>query len=331
MKKILLTIFSLCALTVSAQTLQFHKDGKFKIVQFTDVHWTPGNPNNEASAENMNYILDTEHPDLVIYTGDVISGKPAAEALDAALEPVVKRGIPFAVTWGNHDDEQDMTRRQLFDYIAPKPGNLTQTVEGISGVTNFVLPVLSSDGKKRQAATLYVLDSNAYSQVTGIEGYDWIRGDQIEWFRQQSRRIKEENGGDTIPALAFFHIPVPEYTQAASDVNAKLVGTRMEKCCDPIVNSGFFTAMRESGDVMGTFVGHDHDNDYAVNWLGILLCYGRFTGSKTTYFDIPSGNGARVIELTEGAHTFTTWVRLHSGEVINTIYYDAAAFAKKPY
>ena len=45
-------------------------------------------------------------------------------------------------------------------------------------------------------------------------------------------------------------------------------------------------------------VGHDHDDDYAVMWHGVLLAYGRYTGGDTVYNNLP--NGARVIELTEG-------------------------------
>lgn len=73
----------------------------------------------------------------------------------------------------------------------------------------------------------------------------------------------------------------------------------MEEACAPKLNTGMFAAMKESGDVMGIFVGHDHDNDYAVMWKGILLAYGRFTGGNTEYNHLP--NGARIIVLDEGA------------------------------
>ena len=62
----------------------------------------------------------------------------------------------------------------------------------------------------------------------------------------------------------------------------------MEKACAPELNTGMFTAMKEAGDVMGMFVGHDHDNDYAVMWKGILLAYGRFTGGNTEYNHLPN-------------------------------------------
>lgn len=123
--------------------------------------------------------------------------------------------------------------------------------------------------------------------------------------------------------MAFFHIPFPEYNQAAQNENALLIGTRKEKACAPAINTGLYAAMLNAGDVMATFVGHDHVNDYVVDWNNILLGYGRFTGGKTVYHDIPGGNGARVIELHEGERSFKTWIRLKGGKVINLVTYPA--------
>ena len=216
MKKIktlcgVLALLCVGMMPVSAQNvLKFNADKKFKIVQFTDVHWVPGDSASEEAAERMNEVLDVEKPDLVIYTGDLVFGKPASEALSKALEPVVSRRLPFAVTWGNHDDEQDMTRIELLEYIKDMPGNLTSTTAGISGVTNYVLPLKSEDGKK-DAAVLYVFDSNAYSSLKQVKGYDWIKPDQINWYVESSVGYTERNGGKPLPSLAFFHIPFPEY------------------------------------------------------------------------------------------------------------------------
>lgn len=308
------------AVGLQAQQLSFNSDKKFKIVQFTDVHWVPGNPASEEAAERMNEVLDAEKPDFVIYTGDLIYAKPAAKGLDRAVEPVVSRGIPFAVTWGNHDDEQDMTRVQLSEYLKGKPGNMTGMQEGVSGVTNFILPVRSSDGSE-DAAVIYVFDSHSYSGRKDVKGYDWIKPDQIDWYRKKSGEFTEKNSGIPLPALAFFHIPLPEYNQAAQEESALLIGVRKEKACAPALNTGLFTAMLEAGDVMATFVGHDHVNDYVVGWHGIVLGYGRYTGGNTVYNGMPGGNGARVIELTEGKREFRTWIRLKGGKIVNEAAY----------
>ena len=307
---------------MKSQDLKFGEDKKFKIVQFTDVHWKADSIASEEAGERMGEVLDAEKPDLVIFTGDVIFGKPADKSMRCALEPTIKRGIPFAVTFGNHDDELGMSRKELYDFIKDMPGNLTSTVEGLSGVTNFILPVKASDGSQ-DAALLYVFDSHSYATLKGIKGYGWIKHDQVQWYIDESKKFTEANGGTSLTALSFFHIPLPEFHEAVQNEGSFLIGTRKEKACAPEINTGLFAAMQEAGDVLGIFVGHDHVNDYAVSWKGIMLCYGRYTGGKTVYHDIPGGNGARIIELTEGVRQFRSWIRLKDGQVINEFTYPS--------
>ncbi len=307
---------------MKSQDLKFGEDKKFKIVQFTDVHWKADSIASEEAGERMGEVLDAEKPDLVIFTGDVIFGKPADKSMRRALEPTIKRGIPFAVTFGNHDDELGMSRKELYDFIKDMPGNLTSTVEGLSGVTNFILPVKASDGSQ-DAALLYVFDSHSYATLKGIKGYGWIKHDQVQWYIDESKKFTEANGGIPLIALSFFHIPLPEFHEAVQNEGSFLIGTRKEKACAPEINTGLFAAMQEAGDVLGIFVGHDHVNDYAVSWKGIMLCYGRYTGGKTVYHDIPGGNGARIIELTEGERQFRSWIRLKGGKVINEFTYPS--------
>jgi hypothetical protein len=96
----------------------------------------------------------------------------------------------------------------------------------------------------------------------------------------------------------------------------------------PDVNSGMFLAMLEKGDVLGTFAGHDHANDYIFKHYNIALAYGRFSGNKNTSYSVMVGgvskrraidfpNGVRIIELTEEQRGFDTWIRLNDGTIIN--------------
>lgn len=321
---LLVAMMSLATLQAQNRELRFGPNHKFKIVQFTDIHWIYNDPASDEAAERMGEILDAERPDLVVFTGDLIFAKPADKALDKALEPTISRGIPFAVAWGNHDDEHDLSREELSAYIATKKGNLSSTTEGLSGVSNYTLPILSSSGDK-SAAVIYIFDSHSYSPLEKVKGYDWIKHDQVQWYIDSSRRFTAENGGTPLPAMAFFHIPLPEMRDATQNQNVYMVGTRKEMVCAPEINTGLATAMLQAGDVMGVFVGHDHVNDYVVDWYGILMGYGRFTGGKTVYHDIPEGNGARIIELTEGSRTFDTWIRIKEGKVINEVRFPVDA------
>ena len=82
------------------------------------------------------------------------------------------------------------------------------------------------------------------------------------------------------PALAYFHIPIPEYNAVFMNPSM-VVGEKQESVCSASVNSGLFTSLVEAGDVKATFVGHDHVNDYCVSILGIQLCYGGGIGYHT--------------------------------------------------
>lgn len=126
-----------------AQSLKFGSDKKFKIVQFTDVHWVSGSEHSVVSEKCMNRVLDEEKPDLVVFSGDFVTGKPAVKGLEEVLQPTLSRGIPFAMTFGNHDDEQGLSREELFELIKKYKGSLTATTPGISGVTNYTLTLKS--------------------------------------------------------------------------------------------------------------------------------------------------------------------------------------------
>lgn len=321
MKGIFIFLLASLSLQLTAQqtTLHFNKQGTFKIVQFTDLHYSVEKEAvSEAALACITSVLDLEKPDLVVFTGDLVYSKPAKEGLNRILKPIVDRKLSFAVVWGNHDDEQDLSRDELQSFVEQIPGCLGKKTDSIPGESNFILTIQPYEGKK-VSAILYFLDSHAYSALPQVKGYDWIKPKQIKWYTENSKRFTADNDGKPLPALAFFHIPLPEYNQAASNENTHLLGYRFEKSCAPELNTGLFTAMLTAGDVMGIFVGHDHDNDYIADWKGIALGYGRFSGGNTEYNNLPEGNGARVILLKENARDLTTWIRLRSGEKLQNI------------
>ena len=65
--------FSLSAL-LHAQKLSFNDKGEFKIMQFTDMHYSKGNPKSDTTLILIPKMLDAERPDLVIFSGDIVTG-----------------------------------------------------------------------------------------------------------------------------------------------------------------------------------------------------------------------------------------------------------------
>ncbi len=295
--------------------LRFRANGTFTIVQFADIHWHNGEPLDRQTAALMGEILDAEMPDLVVLDGDVIDGSqcqdPAA-SWRQAVAPIVERHYPWAAVFGNHDDEGALDRAALMAVQQSLPYCLSQPgPDHIAGVGNYALRI-DAAASDDAAATLYFIDSNSYAPTT-LDGYAWIRRDQIGWYVETAHAFHQADGGVTLPALAFFHIPLPEYNEVWDDHACR--GHKLEPICCPLINSGFFAALHEVGDVVGTFVGHDHLNDFEGDLYGIRLCFGRGTGFNT-YGQENFKRGARVIRLEEGERSFVTWLRLEGGEVI---------------
>ncbi len=296
--------------------LRFRSNQRFKIVQFTDIHWQNGEAPDQQSAKLMTKIAKAESPDLIVLTGDILSGggcEDAADSLRQVIETVEACEVPWAAVFGNHDDEGNADRHELMAVMQESGLCLSQPgPEDVPGVGNYTLPVQYS-GSDASAAVLYFIDSGSYAP-TDIGGYDWIRREQIAWYLQESAKITAETG-HLLPALAFFHIPIPEYDEVWDFHTC--YGVKYENVCAPRINTGFFAAMHEAGDVMGTFVGHEHVNDFWGDLHGIRLCYGRASGYNS-YGREGFPRGARVIQLQEGERQFETWLHLDDDTVIHS-------------
>jgi hypothetical protein len=127
---------------------------------------------------------------------------------------------------------------------------------------------------------------------------------QLEWYRQQSAAFTAANGNKPLPSLAFFHIPLPEYREVIDLPTT--VGQYNEEVCNFRINSGVLANFIACGDVMGTFVGHDHSNNYIGCLHNICLAYGYSSGRQVA--DSIVGRGVRIIELFEGERRFNTWL-----------------------
>ncbi|NSW77583.1 MAG: metallophosphoesterase family protein [Chthonomonadetes bacterium] len=302
-----------------SRTLRFRAD-TFKIVQLTDTHWTNFDERDRRTREVIQAVLDCEQPDLVFLTGDMLGGADChdpAQGMLQLVQPIEERSLLWTAVMGNHDDEGSLSRDALWRVMETCPHFVGRRgPKNVTGVGNYVLPIMSRNGE-RPAAFLWGIDSNSYA-TTDIGGWGWITRDQIGWYVRTAQQVRQRWGiapeeAKTIPSLAFFHIPLPEYDEVWR--TQVCYGEKHEDVCAPKINTGFFAALHEVGEVVGTFVGHEHINDYWGNLYGIRLCYGRVSGyggyGKEGFLC-----GARVIELEQGVRDFRTWLRLEDGTAI---------------
>lgn len=116
------------------------------------------------------------------------------------------------------------------------------------------------------------------------------------------------------PALAFFHIPIPEVRDLWY---TPFIGQFQEGVACSTVQSGVLKTFVSMGNVKAAFIGHDHINDFCGNLKGVWFCYGGGFGYHA--YGRPNWHRrARVIEakLGKGKDTWTgverikTWKRL---------------------
>lgn len=134
--------------------------------------------------------------------------------------------------------------------IESLPYSLSETgPDDIDGVGNYVVEVLARGSSKHSALTIYLLDTHAYSpDERSFKGYDWLKKNQIDWFKQTSAGLKKAHAdySHIHMDLAFIHIPLPEYRQTDNYFK----GEWREGVTAPGFNSGFRDALVEEGVLM---------------------------------------------------------------------------------
>ena len=306
--------------------LRFNSDHKFKIMQIADTQEIPA-----VSPDTLNLInnaLDREKPDLVIFTGDQIKGyskkfkkDPAIieSTIDILVEPIAKRNIPFMVTYGNHDAQCGVDNRGQYKFYAKYDNFISGDLRNADDVGTADIQIYSSTEDK-PVFELYIIDS--HGKAKDGAGYAPVDKKQIEWYVSRREQLKAENG-DYLPSLVFQHIPVPEFfdvikkvpkgTKGAvpaygaheneyfvlNDETIAECGFMLESPASPDVNTGEFEAMSEKGDVLGIYVGHDHNNSFVVKYKGVDLGYTQ--GAGFNVYGPGENRGVRIFELDETA------------------------------
>lgn len=306
--------------------LRFNSDHKFKIMQIADTQEIPAVSPDTLSL--INNALDREKPDLVIFTGDQIKGyskkfkkDPAIieNTIDILVEPIAKINIPFMVTYGNHDAQCGVDNRGQYKFYAKYDNFISGNLRNADDVGTADIQIYSSTEDK-PVFELYIIDS--HGKAKDGAGYAPVDKEQIEWYVSRREQLKAENG-DYLPSLVFQHIPVPEFFDVIKKVpkgakgavpaygeheneyfvlNDETIaegGFMLESPASPDVNTGEFEAMSEKGDVLGIYVGHDHNNSFVVKYKGVDLGYTQ--GAGFNVYGPGENRGVRIFELDETA------------------------------
>ncbi|MBR3808877.1 MAG: metallophosphoesterase [Clostridia bacterium] len=287
----------------------FTTDKDFKVVHLTDIHIGAGWLCHGKDLKAINAVaamVTAEKPDLVIITGDIAYPIPfqagtndnlAAAKLFASL--MEKLGVYWTVAFGNHDTEiySKYNREEIaqfyensgFRYCLFKSGP-----EDVDGYCNNIINIKNSKGEITQS--IFTFDSHSYTEhdIFGIGWkYDNIHENQVEWYRDCVKKLTDYNKSvsdmkNPVPSsTAFFHIPLKEYQDAWYEyLNNDFKDTENVKLIHGVAGEGgiivypgdgedtLFETMLELGSTKGIFCGHDHENNFCLDYKGIQLSYG---------------------------------------------------------
>ncbi len=287
--------------------LHFNTNQEFTILQLTDLHYGEGPNRDHNSTILTERLLNMTNPDLVVITGDSVSGYAwdglnntfYSDCWEMWTSPLTKLGIPYAYTLGNHDDQGDYTRKQICNLDSTNKLSLTQYNPSVTGATNYFVPIYSSNKTdttdKTPVSLIWMLDTNDENCGEMQDSWGCFEEDQIKWYENESERLNKKFGY-TPKGLAFFHIPLPEYIDSYNW--RKSYGTKNEEIACPKINTKLFKSMLEKDNIYATFCGHNHNNDNGAELYGIELVFGRKTGYGGYGPDFFQ-RGARVIKLKE--------------------------------
>ncbi|MBQ7542513.1 MAG: metallophosphoesterase [Clostridia bacterium] len=296
--------------------MRFREDGTFHILQVSDPQDLPHA--RRAMLQMLDRAYDALRPDLVLFTGDNTLGnhlhdvgyirvktandpdktlRKMRRALAQILDPVERRGIPFAMIYGNHDDMNDVSKQAQFAlyraYSHCLPMNET---DNSVDCDTYCIPIRTADG--RTAWNLYLLDS-AWNDERGQ--HCCIKEETVRWYARTSDSLRAQNGGNAVPSLLFVHVPLPQTKALLSPCGPDhpgavrdgggwacldaekaqgVLGESLSVCGDEY---GLADEMRRRGDVRAVISGHDHLNcfDGAADGLRFIQsgaasfrCYG---------------------------------------------------------
>ena len=289
--------------------IAFNDKGQLTILQVADLQ--DDETLDPLAKSSLKRAIEKSNPDLIIMTGDNIAGyscktKTAARAaIKNYMDVFEKYGVPVAIVFGNHDDDdtpytklEQIEQYETYSCFIGCAGVVTEKTVGDNHTINvgtYNIPVYEAAGSDKVIYNIWCFDSGNYNPDNDYGGYGYVLPEQVDWYVQRSNELKAANGGVPVPSIAFQHIVPPQIVRALKEVPAGTEGAvgfagsyytlpdgtdlstnwMSEAPCPPNTSFGpgyaQVNAMLEQGDVTAVFFGHDHINSYIVDYEGIDL------------------------------------------------------------
>lgn len=285
-----------------AHTLEKDPERDFLILNITDVHMSDIGYRIKETPEMLKTVetlIREVKPDLITVTGDIVCDDATYHSIRRFTDFMESFDIPWAPVFGNHDDEGNCDLSYLADIMLRSPHCIMKKGDPAMGVGNYVICITE---EARIVTALFMMDSH----------HGLVNAQQMEWFASLAAQIHEESEGSAEIAV-MLHVPTAEFEyayNAAYDPETRAFrdgfgafGEKYEEVCcarrdgEPY-EEGFFTVLKNAGNVKHIICGHEHMNDFSILWDDIRLTYTMKVGKSSGYQ--PGFDGGTVITVGRG-------------------------------
>lgn len=262
-----------------------------------------------VNAEKPDLVIvtgDIVYP--VPFQAGTFNNMTSAEIFASLMENL---GVYWVPVFGNHDTEiySKYSREDISEFYSDEKWAYClfsdNFEDNVDGFCNQIVNVKNSQGIITQS--FYTFDTHSYvdGDYLGIGWkYDNIHDNQVDWYKNNVKYYNEYNidlinNGEfenksellekysTVKSLAFWHVPNTEYLDAWNEyveagykdtTNVKyhygVVGETGKMVYSGVYPDEIFETMSSLGSTKGIFCGHDHLNNFSIEYKGIRLTYG---------------------------------------------------------
>ena len=287
-------------------TIQKEKGKDFRVLNITDTHLVTVDWENpvvrDTFVATVDELVDKTQPDLITMSGDIAFAE-WTEAYKYFGDLMDKYNIPWTICWGNHDHQAG--EEQLFVYEKQFLEYSNFFYEKDCRDIGVGSNVIAIDNGEKIVHGLVMIDcfmpaGPSIPEDDPEKGRKILSPELVEWYKKQIKTLADAGCNET---TVITHVPLYEYKLAfeeafCSEYNCNEVtyedsfdgkywndgykdsfGVMHESVCYSDTPTGLFDAMRELGSTKNVIVGHDHLNNFSINYRGIRLTYGMASSS----------------------------------------------------
>lgn len=290
------------------------EEGKnLQILQITDLHLTEdttalyANDRMLLTFNHIRRLVGLTNPDVIVVTGNIFYYSTAkADQFRAFMDEFQ---TPWTFVFGSYDATTMDQKREIAMILTQSKYCIFQNQyenEDTIRMGDHIIQIREK-GSDKLIHALYLFDSGMHTMQSGLSlpdgsyGYESVWNDQLDRYKQTFSYLNAEyqaqqnNTSALLPHTIFQHLAVEEYA-AADDYTKTIYGSRLEANTSGKINTGEFALIKETG-AKAIFVGHDHQNCYAIVYQGIQLGCGGQTGYSNYYPGNEKGKNGVLISI----------------------------------